>query len=69
MPLGEKIKSIGIWNGVLEKFEKGLTSWKSQYLSLGGRLASINSMMDALPSHMMLVFPMPTSLSNRIDAL
>ena len=38
MPLGAKSKSKGIWNGVLEKCEKRLTSWKSQYLSLGGRL-------------------------------
>ncbi|WMV29067.1 hypothetical protein MTR67_022452 [Solanum verrucosum] len=36
MPLGGKSKSIGIWNGVIEKCEKKLTNWKSQYLSRGG---------------------------------
>ena len=29
----------------------------------------INSVMDALPSYMMSVFPMPASVSNSIDAL
>ena len=33
MPLGAKSKSIGIWNGVIEKCEKSLVNWKSQYLS------------------------------------
>ncbi|TMX01072.1 hypothetical protein EJD97_025261, partial [Solanum chilense] len=36
MPLGGKSKSIGIWNGVIEKCEKKLTNWKSQYLSREG---------------------------------
>lgn len=56
MPLGEKNKSRGIWNRVVEKCEKRLTKWKSRYLSLGGRLTLINSLMDALPSYMMPSF-------------
>lgn len=56
MPLGEKSKSRGIWNRVVEKCEKRLTKWKSRYLSLGGRLTLINSLMDALPSYMMSSF-------------
>ncbi|WMV51888.1 hypothetical protein MTR67_045273 [Solanum verrucosum] len=38
MPLGAKSKSKGIWDSVLEKCEKKLTRWKSQYLSLRERL-------------------------------
>lgn len=37
LPLGTKHKAIDIWNGVIEKFEKRLASWKKQYLSVGGR--------------------------------
>ncbi|XP_059277663.1 uncharacterized protein LOC132031768 [Lycium ferocissimum] len=61
MPLGAKSKSKGIWNGVLEKCEKKLTNWKSQYLSLGGRLTMVNSVLDALPSYMMSIFPIPVN--------
>lgn len=32
MSLGAMSKSIGIWNGVVEKCEK-LTNWKMKYLS------------------------------------
>ena len=59
MPLGGKSKSIGIRNGVIEKWEKKLTNWKSQYLSRGGRLTIVNSVLDAIPDYMMSVFPTP----------
>ncbi|KAG5604746.1 hypothetical protein H5410_026238 [Solanum commersonii] len=69
MPLGAKSTSKGIWNGVLEKCGKRLTNWKSQYLSWGGRLTLINSVINALPSYMMSIFPMPSNVSKSIDAL
>ncbi|WMV41678.1 hypothetical protein MTR67_035063 [Solanum verrucosum] len=69
MPLGGKSKSIGIWNGVIEKCEKKLTNWKSQYLSRGGRLTMVNSVLDAIPAYMMFVFPAPDNVIQRIDAL
>ncbi|WMV18045.1 hypothetical protein MTR67_011430 [Solanum verrucosum] len=56
MPLGDKSRSKGIWNNILEKCEKKLVNWKSQYLSLGGRVTLINSVLDALPTYMMSVF-------------
>ncbi|XP_019255184.1 PREDICTED: uncharacterized protein LOC109233777 [Nicotiana attenuata] len=58
MPLGAKSKSKGIWNGVVDKCEKKLVSWKSQYLYLGGRVTLINSVLDAMPTYMMSLFPM-----------
>ena len=67
MPLGGKSKSIGIWNGVIEKCEKKLINWKNQYLSRGGRLTMVNSVLDAIPAYMMSVFP--DKVIQRIDAL
>lgn len=47
MPLGAKNMSMGIWNGILKKCEKKLPNWKSQYLSLCGRLFLIETVLDA----------------------
>lgn len=58
MPLGEKRKSMNIWNGVIERCEKRLSRSKSRYLSLGGRLVLINSVLDALPTYIMSLFPL-----------
>lgn len=43
-------------------FEKSLTSWKSQYLSLGGIFVLINRLLDAVCICMMSLFPAPTSV-------
>jgi len=59
MPSGVKSKSVEIWDGVIEKCEKRLTRWKSQYLSLGARLTLINFVLDALLTYMMSLFPVP----------
>lgn len=48
MPLAAKSKPNEIWNGVIERCERRLSRWKAQYLSRGGRLVLINSVLDAL---------------------
>ncbi|XP_016540805.1 uncharacterized protein LOC107841371 [Capsicum annuum] len=69
MPLGAKLKSKEIWNDVIERCEKKLSRWKSQYLSLVGRVTLINSVLDALPSYMMTLFPIPVSVIKRLDSI
>ncbi|XP_060200279.1 uncharacterized protein LOC132628514 [Lycium barbarum] len=59
LPLGAKNRELEIWCEVLEKCERKLVRWKSQYLSLGGRATLIKSVMDGLPSYMMSLFPVP----------
>ncbi|CAN4115232.1 unnamed protein product [Withania somnifera] len=49
LPLGAKYKSNEIWTEVIEKFVKRLATWKMQYLSFGGRLTLINSVLESLP--------------------
>ena len=46
-----------------------MVSWKSQYLSLGGRLTLINSVLDSMPAYMMSVFPIPDGVIDRLDAI
>lgn len=58
-----------IWNGVIEKCEKRLATWKAQYLSLGGRTTLVNSVLDSLPTYVMSLFPLPVKVEKRIDAL
>lgn len=69
LPLGAKSKSKQIWNGVLERCEKKLSRWKNNYLSLGGRVTLVNSVLDSLPTYMMSIFPLPVSVEKKIDAL
>lgn len=49
LPLSAKHKSAEIWNRVVENFEKRLTTWQKQYLSLGGRINSVCLFFPSLP--------------------
>jgi len=69
MPLGANSKSNEICNNVVEKCEKKLARWKRQYLSLGGRLTLINSVLDSLPTCMMSLFPIPAKIISRLDRI
>ncbi|KAG5576276.1 hypothetical protein H5410_056410 [Solanum commersonii] len=53
------------WREVAKNYQR----WKSQYLSLGGRLTLIESGMDALPIYMMSLFPIPKSIEKKINML
>lgn len=69
MPLGAKSKSKEIWDTVTEKCEKKLSRWKAQYLSLGGRLTLINTILDALLTYMLSLFPTPASVVQRLGKI
>ncbi|WMV44670.1 hypothetical protein MTR67_038055 [Solanum verrucosum] len=69
MPLGAKSKSMNIWNSVVERCEKKLVNWRSQYLSLGGRVTLINSVLDAMPTYMMSLFPIHGKIIKKLDAI
>lgn len=69
MPLGARSKSKNIWNAVVKKCEEKLVNWESQYLSLDCRLTLINSVLDAMQTYMMSLFPIPGSVSKNLDSI
>ncbi|XP_019068969.1 uncharacterized protein [Solanum lycopersicum] len=68
MLLGGKFNSAEIWNGVLEKCEMKLANGELN-MSFGGRWSLINSVLDALPTYMMTLFPMPAGVIKRLDCI
>ena len=46
-----------------------MANWKAQYISLGGRVTLINSVLDSLPTYVMSLFPMPSNVEERLDKL
>ena len=59
MPLGASHKSPTVWNSILEKFERKLTSWKKMYLFKGGRLTLLKSTLSSLPTYYLSLFYHP----------
>ena len=60
---------ISVWNHVLERIEKKLSSWKARYLSLGDRITLIQFALANLPIYYMSILKCPTAIINRIEKL
>ena len=69
LPLGARFKSKEIWNPILEKMEKCLAGWKRMYLSKGGRITLIKSTLSSLPTYFLSLFPIQSSVANRIEKI
>ena len=69
MPLGTSFKTASIWNPILEKMEKKLSGWKRIYLSKGGRLMLLKSMLSSLPTYFLSLFTIPKSVAARMESI
>jgi len=69
LPLGASYKSTRIWDGVIEKVENRLASWKRLYLSKGGRVTLIKSTLSNIPTYYMSLFPIPVCVATCIEKL
>ena len=58
-----------VWNLVLERIEKKLSSWEAKYLSLGGRIALIQSAHANLPIYHMSILKCLAAIIDRIEKL
>jgi hypothetical protein len=67
MPLGAHYKDNTIWNGMIETTERRLAGWKLGLLSKGGRLTLIKSTLSNLPTYLLSLFPITSSVANRLE--
>ena len=69
LPSRGGFKETAIWNPILEKVEKRLVGWKRLYLSKGRRVILFKSTLFSLSTYLLSLFPMPTSVANRLEML
>ena len=67
LPIGENMRKVGAWNGVVEKFKKRLTEWKAKTLSFGGRLTLVKSVLGSLPLYFFSMFRVPLSVIKLLE--
>jgi hypothetical protein len=54
---------------VIDWFEKRLSTWKAKFLSSGGRLVLLNSVLSSLPIFMMSFFEILAGGLKKLDAI
>lgn len=69
MPLGANPKLKSTWKPIIDKVRTKLASWKKRYLSFGGRIVLIKSVLCSLPIFYMSLFKMPEGVTKSIESI
>jgi len=69
LPLGDNPRSKSFWDPVLFKVAKRLAGWKRGFLSKGGKLTLIQSVLSALPTYFMSIFKMPIGVADEMEKI
>ena len=69
LPLGGNPKKIGFWDPLVERISRRLDCWKKAFLSLGGRITSIQSSLSYIPSYFLSLFKILVSIASKIEKL
>ncbi|KAK2360432.1 hypothetical protein QL285_085698 [Trifolium repens] len=59
MPIGGVSRRLGFWEPVLTRIRNRLSGWNSRFLSFGGRLVLIKSVLTSLPVYALSFFKAP----------
>ena len=71
--LGFFLKPLGYWVNdwlwIIQKLEKRISHWTFQYLSLGGRLVLVNSVLSSIPVYWMSLAPLPATILQKLRSI
>ncbi|XP_028069648.1 uncharacterized protein LOC114272175 [Camellia sinensis] len=69
LPLGASFKETRVWAGVVDKVQRCLAGWKRQYLSKGGRITLIKSVLPSILMYFMSVHVILVGVAKRLEKL
>ncbi|KAK3206772.1 hypothetical protein Dsin_020818 [Dipteronia sinensis] len=69
LPLGSRPSSKAFCDSVLLRIQKRLAPWKKKFLSKGGRLILIKSVLASIPTYYLSIFKVPVSVAQDIEKL
>lgn len=69
LPLCIRISKRRLWDPVIERIDKKSTFWKGNYLSLGGRITLIKSMLASMPTYFLSCFKCPSAVVKRLERI
>lgn len=63
LPVGGNPRLEKFWSPVIKKIERRLVGWNKIYLSLGGRVTLIKSVLVDLPTYFLSLFEIPKGVA------
>nr|ABN05720.1 RNA-directed DNA polymerase (Reverse transcriptase) [Medicago truncatula] len=69
LPIGGNPRRLSFWEPVVHRIKSRLSSWQSRFLSFGGRLILVKSVLSALPVYALSFFKAPAGTISSIDSI
>nr|GEV50418.1 reverse transcriptase domain, reverse transcriptase zinc-binding domain protein [Tanacetum cinerariifolium] len=69
LPIGSIMSIISNWKSLLDRFHSRLSSWKANYLSIGGRLTLIKAELGSLRIYFLSIFKVPKCVLNSLERI
>ncbi|CAJ2644200.1 unnamed protein product [Trifolium pratense] len=69
LPIGGDPRRLCFWVPVLDRLKNRLSGWKSRFLSIGGRLVLLKSMLTSLPVYALSFFKAPSGTISSIESI
>ena len=69
LPLGAQYKSVAVWDGVGERFQKRLAMWKRQFIFKRGRITLIRSTLSSMSIYLMFLLRIPRVVRLRLEQI
>ncbi|XP_057249213.1 uncharacterized protein LOC130590681 [Beta vulgaris subsp. vulgaris] len=66
LPIGGNMSRMAAWDLLIEKMKLKLAGWKSNLLSIGGRLTLLRASLANLPVYFMSLYPIPQGVIQKI---
>ena len=69
LPIGGDPRRLIFWDPVLHSIKSRLSGWKSQFLSFGGRLILLKSVLNSLIVYALSFFKAPPGIISSIESI
>jgi len=69
LPIDGDVTKISFWKPVVESITTRLSAWNNKFLSFGGRLVLLKSVLSSLPVYFLSFIKAPTSIFSSIESL
>jgi len=69
LPIGGDARKISFWKPVIDSIVARLSSWHNKFLSLGGRLTLLKSVLSSIPVYFLSFFKSPAGIISSIESI
>ncbi|KAJ0554035.1 putative RNA-directed DNA polymerase [Helianthus annuus] len=69
LTVGANMNRIKNWRPVFDIFERRLSLWKASFLSIGGRLTLIRSVLESLPTYFLSLYKAPVKVIADLEGI